>query len=182
LPSYEFSFSKPGNIKEENTLKIGIQNFARSVISENHLIKQIFTFPTNSNVLSNKNESENSNALISQKATKENQKVSLQNSKKENWVLEENRARKVEVMRDYTEALIYDTFSLIPGANIAKKLITVVIAKSSDNVAVFIVKGFDDIVEGEVLAATKRYKTLEKSHFPNHNRALDISGYPFFFF
>jgi hypothetical protein len=98
FPSCELTFSKTENVKLECKEKIGVQNFARSCIEENHFKKQIFSFPTNSNFLSNKNESENSNALISQKVTEENQKVSLQNSKKEDWVFEENRAREVELV------------------------------------------------------------------------------------
>jgi hypothetical protein len=35
LPSYAVSFSKTENIKEESVIKIGVQNFARSGISEN---------------------------------------------------------------------------------------------------------------------------------------------------
>jgi hypothetical protein len=35
IPSYKFSFSKTENAKEENVVKIGIQNFARSGIEAN---------------------------------------------------------------------------------------------------------------------------------------------------
>ena len=93
LPTYCVSFSTTENQKPDNEVKIGIQSFARSGISENEpQTTYLETIPFFKTFFSN-NEQGNFSALTFEKDLSKRHYSSFNFSKKERLSLLENRAR-----------------------------------------------------------------------------------------